>query len=152
MTAVRSTYLPAGLPAPAPSPDGLETGYFDAAKRHELVVQECRACGRCQWGPEWICNACHSFDLGWRQVSGRGRVFSWERCWHAVHPALKSATPYLVVLVELPEANDVRMVGNLLGDPLQEVRIGSAVEAVFEDHGEGDEAYTLVHWRVVDDA
>ncbi|MCA9821810.1 MAG: OB-fold domain-containing protein, partial [Dehalococcoidia bacterium] len=61
--------------------------------------------------------------------------------------ALKDALPYLTVLIELPQAGNIRMVGNLLGDPEQEVVIGSEVEAVFEDHG-GDEPYTLVQWRV----
>jgi len=53
-----------------------------------------------------------------------------------VHPALKNHGPYLAVLVELPHAGNVRMLGNLLGDPQQEVVIGAAVEAVFEPHDE----------------
>lgn len=144
-------YLPSGLPVPTPPDDGLGHEYYEAALRHELVVQRCNACGAFQWGPEWICNACHSFDLGWQQVPGNGRVYSWERCWHAVHPALKEATPYLVVLVELPGAGHVRMVGNLLGDPMHDVAIGANVEAVFEDHAEGPSPYTLVHWRAAGD-
>ena len=39
------------------------------------------------------------------------------------------------------------MVGNLLGDPQQEVVIGSKVEAVFEDHNDADPPFTLVQWR-----
>jgi uncharacterized OB-fold protein len=65
--------------------------------------------------------------------------------WHPVHPALKEACPYLIVLVELPDADHVRMVGNLLGDPRQEMRIGTEVEAVFEDR----EHATLVQWRTI---
>jgi hypothetical protein len=52
--------------------------------------------------------------------------------------------PYLIVLVELSHADGVRMVGNLLGDPRQEVRIGSAVHASFEDH----DGYSLVQWTL----
>ena len=147
MTAETGTYLPAGLPVPAPAVDGLDKEYWEAARRHELVVQRCNACQGFQFGPEWICHQCHSFDLGWHRVSGRGRIFSWERVWHPVHPALKDACPYLVVLVELPDAGNVRMVGNLLGDPMQEVVIGGEVEAVFEDHH--DDNVTLVQWRAL---
>ncbi len=147
MTTEASTYLPAGLPMPAPSVDGLDAEFWEATRRHELAVQRCRRCGVFQFGPEWICHQCHSFDLGWERVSGRGRIYSWERVWHPVHPALKDACPYLVVLVELPDAGNVRMVGNLLGDPLQAISIGDAVEAVFEDHAE--EGVTLVQWRRV---
>lgn len=142
-----ATYLPAGLPVPAAAVDGLDTEYWEAAKRHELVVQRCNACQGFQWGPEWLCYQCHSFDLGWQEVSGRGTIYSWERIWHPVHPALKEACPYLVVLVELPDAGGVRMVGNLLGSGDQQVNIGAEVEAVFEDHEE--DGVTLVQWRVV---
>ncbi len=145
---MRDSYLPPGLPAPRPSPDGLDAPFWAAAKRHELLVQRCNACNGSQWGPEFICFRCRSFDLRWERVAGRGRIFSWERIWHPVHPALKDACPYLVVLVELPDADNVRMVGNLLGDAMQQVEIGGAVEAVFEDHP--DEDFTLVQWRVVE--
>ena len=142
-----TSYLPSGLPLPAPAVDGLDTGFWEAAKRHELVVQKCNACGGFQFGPEWICYQCHSFDLGWQQVSGRGRIYSWERVWHPVHPALKDACPYLVVLVELPDAGNVRMVGNLLGNPEQEVEIGAEVEVAYEDHPL--DQVTLVQWKTV---
>ncbi len=143
------TYLPAGLPAPAPSRDGLDAAYWEGARRGELTVQRCASCDTYQWGPEWICHACRSFDLSWPRVAARGRIYSWERVWHAVHPALDDACPYLVVLVELPHAGNVRMVGNLLGDAMQEVVIGADVEAVFEAHDASNPPFTLVQWRVV---
>jgi uncharacterized OB-fold protein len=135
--------LPEGLPAPAPQPDGLDRPYWEAARRHRLVAQRCNACATWQWGPEWICHACHSFDVGFADVAGPGRIFSWERVWHPVHPALVGGVPYVVVLVELPGAGGIRMIGNLVGDPRAPVAIGAEVEPVFEDHGD----YTLIQWR-----
>jgi uncharacterized OB-fold protein len=44
-------------------------------------------------------------------------------------------------------ADNVRMIGNLLGDPHQDVSIGAPVEAVFEAHDEAKPPFTLVHWR-----
>jgi uncharacterized OB-fold protein len=142
-----TSYLPSGIPLPAPSPDGLDNEFWEATLRHELVVQRCNACQTFQFGPEWICNNCRSFDLGWHTVSGRGRIYSWERVWYPVHPALNAKLPYMVVLVELPDAGNVRMVGNLLGDPEAPVEIGAEVEAVFEDHPL--EQVTLVQWQRV---
>jgi len=52
-----------------------------------------------------------------------------------------------VVLVELPEAGNIRMIGNLLGPADQDVIIGAEVEAVFEPHDDADIPYTLVQWR-----
>jgi uncharacterized OB-fold protein len=150
-TAAETTsYLPEGLPKPAPAADGLGKEYWEATRRHELLVQRCNACKGWQWGPEWNCWQCHSFDVGYEKIEPRGRIFSWERPWYAVHPALKEATPYITVLVELPQAGNVRMVGNLIGDPMQTVNIGAAVEAVFEDHDDAPQPYTLVQWRAVD--
>ncbi|HJS84808.1 MAG TPA: OB-fold domain-containing protein [Acetobacteraceae bacterium] len=138
-------YLPEGLPAPSAAPDGLSQPYWDGTRQEKLRIQKCRGCGAWQWGPEWICHRCHGFNLGWEEVSGRGRIYSYQRPHHPVHPALAGRGPYVVVLVELPEYGNVRMVGNLLGDPRQEVRIGATVEAVFEHHKE----FTLVQWRAV---
>ena len=55
------------------------------------------------------------------------------------------------MLVELPNHENVRMVGNLVGDPMQTVEIGAEVRPVFEDHEGSDEVdpFTLVHWEVV---
>jgi uncharacterized OB-fold protein len=139
-------YLPAGLPAPRPASDGLDKEFWEALGRHELMIQRCRECGGFQFGPEWICHLCRSDQMGWHRVSGRARIYSWERIWHPVHPALKEGCPYIAVLVELPDADNVRMIGNLLGDPMQNPNFGAEVEAVFEDHEEG---YTLLQWRLV---
>ncbi len=65
-----------------------------------------------------------------------------------MHPALEDHGPYVVVLVELPEAGDVRMVGNLLGDPQQDVQIGARGRGVFEPHDDAAPPFTLVQWRM----
>ena len=40
------------------------------------------------------------------------------------------------------------MIGNLLGERLQDVPIGASVEPVFEDHPDADPAYTLIQYRL----
>ncbi len=140
-------YLPEVLPPAGPAPDGRDLEYWQALNQHRIVVQRCNACGNLQMEPEYICYKCHSLDRGWQEVSGKGRIYSWVRIWHPVPQALKDSCPFLVVLVELPDANGLRIAGNLLGDPNQEVVIGAPVEAVFEDHKE--RGYTLLQWRLV---
>ncbi len=140
-------YLP-DLVQPIVDAMGLDKPFWDGALKGELWLQRCNACSKFQWGPEWICHRCRSFDLGWAQVPPAGTIYSWERPWHPVHPALKDHGPYLIVLVELPQADGVRLVGNLLGDPTQEVRIGARVAAVFEKHADADPPFALVQWRL----
>ena len=140
-------YLKPGLPAPAPSRDGLDAPFWQGLARDALLLQRCRGCGKFQWGPEWICHRCLSFDLGFDAVAPQGRIYSYERVWHPVHSALKEQGPYVVVLVELPQADGVRVIGNLLGDPRAPVVIGAAVDAVFEHHANAQPAFTLLQWR-----
>jgi uncharacterized OB-fold protein len=143
-----ASYLPPGLPIPVPEADGLSAPFWNGLRENRVMVQHCAACGTWQFGPEWICHHCRRFDPEWVQVVPRGRIYSWERVWHPVHECLKARGPYLVVLVELPGAGHVRMLGNLLGDAAQEVTIGAEVEGVFEHHAQAQPAFTLLQWRV----
>lgn len=143
-----ATYLPAGLPIPVAEPDGLSAPYWAGLRDNRLMVQCCSRCSTWQFGPEWICHRCHSFDVAWTEIAPRGRIFSWERVWHPSHAALRQHGPYLAVLVELPQAGGVRMVGNLLGDPMQAIEIGANVEGVFEHHPATEPPFSLLQWRV----
>lgn len=141
-------YLHAGLPRPVPAADGLDSSYWQGLRENRLMIQRCSSCHHWQWGPEWICHRCHSFDLGFEEVQPRGTIYSHERVWHPVHPALKEQGPYIVVLVEIAEADGVRLVGNLLGDPGQELNIGSEVNGVFEHHSNEEPSFTLLQWQL----
>ena len=141
------SYLAEGLPVPLPEDDGLDAPFWEGTRERKLKVQRCGKCGTFQWGPEWLCHKCLSFDMQWVEIEPKGRIYSWERAWHPVNAALKDQGPYLIVLVELPHAGNIRMIGNLLGDPKQSVEFGSPVAAVFEDHKDGDLSYTLVQWK-----
>lgn len=139
-------YLNPGLAQPAALP--LDEPYWSGLAEDVLRVQRCDACAGWQWGPEWICHHCHSDQLSFTDIAAAGVIYSYERIWHPVHPALKDQGPYIVVLVELPDAGDIRMVGNLLGDPQQEVTIGAEVTGVFEHHADAEPAFTLLHWQL----
>jgi uncharacterized OB-fold protein len=144
----RAAYLPTGLPIPVPESDGLSAPYWEGLQQNRLLVQRCSPCSTWQFGPEWLCHHCHSFDLHWVAVEPRGRVFSWQRVWSPSHNALRQHGPYIAVLVELLDAGNVRMVGNLLGDPMQAVTIGAGVEGVFEHHLETRPTYSLLQWQL----
>jgi hypothetical protein len=73
----------------------------------------------------------------------RGVIYSWERVWHPTDRALSDSVPYLVLLVELPGAGGIRMVGDSIGDQGAAARIGDPVRAVFEHH----ERFSLVQWE-----
>lgn len=142
------SYLGPGLPAPIPAGDQLDTPYWEALRDERLMLQRCQSCTRWQWGPEWVCHRCRSFDLAFEETAATGIIYSHQRVWHPVHPALAERGPFVIVLVELPHADNVRLVGNLLGDPMQPLEIGAAVTGVFEHHLDGDPPFTLLQWQI----
>ena len=68
---------------------------------------------------------------------------------HPVHSALNGHGPHTIVLLGLPQAGGIRMVGNLPCAPNAAVTIGAAVEAVFEPHEEANPPYALVQWKTI---
>ncbi len=147
-----STNQPFLLPervVPVPLADGLDDPFWSGLQEERLVLQYCRSCANFQWGPEHVCYLCGTVDLGWSEVPRandeyRAVLYSWERVWHPVDPSLTSAVPYVVVLVELPDANRVRLIGNLVDPPAGDLAIGSELIPVFEHHGQ----HTLLLWRL----
>ncbi len=142
---MNNVYLNPGLPAPAATE--LDKPFWDGLREGRLLLQRCQRCARYQWGPEWICHRCQNFDLAYVEVEPRGILYSHQRVWHPVHPALKEQGAYVIALVELPHADHVRLVGNLLGDPQQDLEIGAEVVGVFEHHEDSDPPFSLLQWR-----
>ena len=127
---------------PVPLADHAGAPFWEAAARHELVVQRCTACGSFRHPPRPMCPRCRSFDHEWAQASGRGLVWSWVIAHPPVLPAFAERAPYNVVVVELEEG--VRMIGNLLDTPNDQIREGMAVHVDFEDVEDG---VALPAWR-----
>jgi uncharacterized OB-fold protein len=143
--------IPGGLAIPTPTLDGLDAAYWEGAANHELVVQRCGSCHHYQWGPEYVCHRCQSMRLGWARIQPTGLIYSYARVWHPVTPELAKVCPYVVVLVELPHAEMIRLVGNLTGDARRPVQIGASVDGIFEDHETQDGyKYTLIQWQRAD--
>ncbi len=105
--------------------------FFDAAKRHELVVQRCAECGTYRFPMRQICPNCLSSQSAWVKVSGEGEIYSYNVMHQVYHPGFADSVPYAVVVVMLKEG--ARMVSNVVGVKPDEIRIGMRVRAVFED-------------------
>jgi uncharacterized OB-fold protein len=131
---------------PTPAVDRDSAPWWEAVTRHELAFQRCDRCGAWRWPPRVSCNRCGSFAWAWQPASGRGEVVSWIVNHHAFSRDL--AVPYVVVLVRVAEQADILMPGGWAGPPAGSgLRVGLAVEAVYEDVDDVDEGATLVQWR-----
>ena len=116
-------------PIPTITPD--MKPFFDAAKRHELVVQRCRQCGTHRFPAREICSNCLSREVEWSKVSGEGEVFSYNVMHQVYHPGFADEVPYAVVVVKLKEG--AKMNSNLVGMKPHDIKIGMPVKVVFED-------------------
>jgi uncharacterized OB-fold protein len=138
-----------------PGPDGDERGFYDAARRGRLVVQACADCGRYRFPPRPMCPWCNSLGRAWREVAGRGRIWSFVVSHPPLLPAYAELAPYPVVTVELDEDPTIRMVGNVVraeGAPINsvppsELAIGRRVQVVFEQITDD---ITLPRWLLAD--
>lgn len=129
-----------------------DAGFYQAALRGELAVQACGHCGRLRFPPRPMCPACNSLKSEWRRMSGRGRVWSYVVPHPPLLPAFNAQAPYNVIVVELDDDPNIRLVGNLvngLEDQLNAVdsatiRIGEPVEAVFVPMADD---VNLIRWK-----
>ena len=128
---IDTPFFPDGMPQPDPD-DPIAQGFWDAAKDGRLVVQACNACGQTQHPPELNCHVCYAFDMGWREVAGRGAVWSYVEVVHPAHGALTDFGPYNVALVELDDLPEMKLLGNVIDAGPGEIQIGQAVRVVFE--------------------
>lgn len=123
--------MTAGLPAPAvsPSPDALP--FWEACRRHELVLPYCAACQRCFFYPRALCPRCGSRDVSWRQSAGQGHVYTFCVQYTSRLPGFADALPFITAIVELAEG--VRLTTFLTGVAPAAARCGMPVEVTFTD-------------------
>ena len=116
-------------PLPSPSPDSRP--FWDAAQRHELQLQYCRACARFIYYPRHLCPQCLGADLEWRTVCGKGTVYSFTIVRRPPNKAFVDDLPYVLAIVELAEGP--RLTTNIVGCAPAAVRCGMPVEVSFDD-------------------
>ncbi len=116
---------------PLPQPNEVSQPFWDAAKRHELQIQRCNACGTHIFYPREACAECLSPDLIWIPVSGKGTLYSYTIAQAPTHPAFAEDVPYVIAIVELEEGP--RITTNLVGCQPDQVTIGMPVVASFEE-------------------
>jgi len=134
-----------GMSLVIPDNDSEWREYFALARQHRLMVRACAECGLLRYPPAHACPWCMALEWTWREVSGRGTIYSYEIVVHAIQPGFRELAPYPVVLVELdeqrgrPTADEgLRIIGNLVRPDLSpeadaSVAIGKRVRVVFQD-------------------
>jgi len=98
---------------------------------HILRCQDCRTWIHPYAG---LCPKCRSANRAPEAASGRGTVVAVtvnHQSWFPHVPV-----PYVIALVELEDQANIRLVSNLPGCAIEDVRIGLPVEVYFEAQGD----------------
>jgi uncharacterized OB-fold protein len=104
--------------------------FWEAARRHELVVYGCKNCGTL-YSQVTECIACDSPRMEWVKVSGKGQVFTFCVYRQAFHPAWQKDIPYNVAYVKLDEGP--LLITNVIGCSDDEISVGMPVQVKFDD-------------------
>jgi uncharacterized OB-fold protein len=116
-----------------PVADPLTQFFWDAAKRHELQILRCQACGTYIHPPRPVCRVCQSTDLQPEPVSGRARLYTWTVAEQAFGAYFAAKLPYVYATVELDEQAGLRVITNIVDVPWEELRAGMELEVTFDD-------------------
>lgn len=120
------------MPKQSPVPDDIDRPFWDACNEERLIIQYCDACSRYQHPPQAACFACNSTDLTWREVEGRGTIYSYGVVYDSPIASLQPDQPYNVAVIDVDAAPGINMMSHLPGTPADEVPIGAKVKLVFE--------------------
>ena len=130
-------------PLPRPEIPEITQPFWDAAKRHELMIPRCGNCNRYFWYPREACPNCLQPGWEWTAVSGKARLHTFTIVRQPAHPAFNLDVPYVYAIVQLDEG--VRMISNVVECAIpDEVSVDMPLEAVFDDV---TDEWTLVKFR-----
>ncbi|HEY7168192.1 MAG TPA: Zn-ribbon domain-containing OB-fold protein [Candidatus Binatia bacterium] len=123
---------------PLPELTPVNQPFWDGARAGKLMMQKCKDCGTWIFCPRPVCGDCASENLAWVQLSGKGKIFSFTVIREVVGQALRGFAPdipYITAWIDLDEGP--RFCSNIIETPIENVRIGMPVEAVFPDSDDG---------------
>ena len=118
-----------GLPLPEADEESRE--FYEGARRHQLMLMRCKACGAWRLPSRPRCQDCWATETDWVPASGNGKLYSFGIMHQKLHPQFAERTPYQFAIVELDEGP--RLVTNVVGIPDEDVRVDMPVTVVFDD-------------------
>ena len=96
---------------PRPTIDIDSKTYWDAAKNKKLMIQYSLDTKEYFLYSKQLINTTDSKNVEWREVSGKGKIYSYTVVHAPAGPAFKDDTPYIVASIELEEG--ARIISNI---------------------------------------
>jgi uncharacterized OB-fold protein len=111
--------------------------YWEACKEHRFTVAQCTTCGTFRIPPRPFCAHCNAQEIRWKPLSGRGEIYSFCVVNVAIVPAIRDYVPYVPAVVSLPDADNVRIITNIVDCPIDRIAIGKPVVLRWHDRADG---------------
>lgn len=110
--------------------------FWDAIRRHELMLPRCRACGQFLYYSKNFCPKCLSRDLEWVRCAGRGRVYSYV-IHHRPTQGFADEVSEITAVVELEEGPRIMGPMTAIGPDHRWLRVNIPVEILFQGVAKG---------------
>jgi uncharacterized OB-fold protein len=117
-----------------PKPRSFSKAYWDATRAKKLLIQYDRRSGKYQFFPRATSIYNGRRELEWREVSGKGQVFSYTIA-HRARPPFQGHEPFAIGLVTLDEG--VNVMGNIVHCTREQLKIGMRVKPFWAPLGNG---------------
>lgn len=112
--------------------------FWDATAAGQLVIPRCTECATTIWYPKGFCSSCGSPSIEWIVASGNATIYSFSITRKGAG-VWAEHSPYVIAYVELAEGP--RVLTNIVGCAVEDVRIGMPVRVVFDPTDEGPAVY-----------
>jgi uncharacterized OB-fold protein len=116
---------------PLPDPTPATQPFWNALREHKLKLQKSKKTGKAIYYPRSVSPHGPKDTLEWVECSGRGTVYSYTIARRPTAPQWSDDGDYAIAIVEIEEG--AHLTANIVNCPLDQVRIGMSVRAVFQD-------------------
>ena len=121
--------------------------FWEATRQKKLVIQYCKTAKKYQHFPRPVSIFTgRRRDIEWREVSGKGKVFSYTIA-HRGTPPFQGAEPYAIVSVSLDEG--VNVIADMIHCTAEELKVGMKVKPYWHPLDNGEH---LLMWQPDKDA
>jgi len=134
------------MTATKPLPDidrPLSAPFWAALRNRRICVQRCTDCGNTRYPAVPLCPTCLARNSEWVDLPREGEIWSYVVYRRGLAPAFADEVPYAVGVVEVAGLPFITRIDG----PLDTIRVGGQVQAVFTDVSE---EVTLLSFRPVE--
>jgi hypothetical protein len=102
--------------------------FWKSVAARELRLPRCNNCGDYRMPPTPFCPACHAQDIDWVCYSGRAVLYSYTVVERNIVPGMEESLPYVPAVVEFPDAQGIRLITNIVGCAIGDLKVGATLQ------------------------